>query len=127
MADTSHLAAPMEGTERTTFAGIAVDMVAVGDARMRRVVYPAGLRWSVDLQPLVGGDHCQHAHVGFLVQGRFAGAYEDGCTFDFTAPQVVAVEPGHDAWIPGDEPAILLEVDFESDTTARFGLGGHRH
>ena len=128
MGDTSHLTAPMQGTEQTTFAGIGIDSVAVGDARVRRLVYPAGLRWSVDVQPHVGGDRCQHAHVGFLVQGRLAGEYDDGCTFDYAAPQVVAVEPGHDAWIPGDEDAVLIEVDFERGTTARFGLAGHhRH
>ena len=128
MADASHLAGPMQGTDRTSFAGIETDALAVGDARVKRVVYPAGLRWSVDVRPHVGGDRCQHAHVGFLVQGRFAGAYADGCEFDFVAPQVVAVDPGHDAWVPGDEDAILLEVDFERHTTTRFGLPTeHRH
>jgi hypothetical protein len=127
MSDTSSLAAPMTGTERTTFAGIATDTVTVGDARVKRVVYPAGLRWSVDVRPLAGGEHCLHAHVGFLVQGRLAGEYADGCTFDFTAPQVVAVDPGHDAWIPGDDDAILLEVDFVRETTARFGIPAAHH
>ncbi len=128
MADLSHLATPMEGTDHTTFARIGIDAVAVGDARVKRVVYPAGLRWSVDVRPLVGGERCQHAHVGFLVQGRFAGEYADGCTFDYAAPHVVAVVPDHDAWIPGDEDAIVVEIDFERETTARFGLPeGHRH
>ena len=128
MPGTSDLAAPMEGTDRSTFAGLGIDTLKVGDVRLKRIVYPAGLRWSVDVQPHVGGERCEHAHVGFLVQGRLTGEYPDGCTFDFTAPQFVAVDPGHDAWIPGDDDAILLEVDFERDTTARLGVpDGHRH
>ena len=128
MTGTEHLTAPMEGTERSTFAGIGIDSVAVGDARVRRLVYPAGLRWSVDVQPLVGGERCLHAHIGFLVQGRFQGEYADGCTFDYVAPQILAVDPGHDAWIPGNEDAVVIEVDFERETTGRLGIPDqHQH
>ena len=30
--------------------------------------------------------------------------------------------PGHDASVPGDEPAILVEFDFQAETAHRFGL-----
>src|SRR5438876_582689 len=44
------------------------------------------------------------------------------------APQVVAIEPGHDAWVTGTEAAVLIEFDAESDTVRRFGLPPeHRH
>ena len=36
--------------------------------------------------------------------------------------------PGHDAWVIGDEPAVLIEVDYEADTIARLGLAAeHTH
>ena len=54
--------------------------------------------------------------------------YADGCTLEFAAPQVVAVEPGHDGWVVGDEPAVLIEFDFEGDTVQRIGMpDAHRH
>jgi hypothetical protein len=34
----------------------------------------------------------------------------------------VAIEPGHDGWVVGDEPAVLIEVDFERDTAKRLGM-----
>ena len=69
-----------------------------------------------------------HAHVGFLAKGRIEGRYADGCAFDFTAPAVVVIEPGHDAWVIGAEPAVLIEFDFERDTVATLGLQGqHAH
>ncbi|NTW00408.1 MAG: hypothetical protein HGA19_03770 [Oscillochloris sp.] len=40
---------------------------------------------------------------------------------DFVAPQVLVVEPGHEGWVVGDEPAVLIEFDFEKDTVQRFG------
>jgi hypothetical protein len=50
------------------------------------------------------------------------GEYEDGCTFSFVAPAALVVEPGHDAWVVGDEAAVFIGVDFEGDTAARFGV-----
>ena len=85
-------------------------------------MYPPGHRWSTNLKPLVGTEHCMHAHVGFLARGRIEGAYADGCTFEFAAPQAVVLEPGHDAWVVGDDPAVLIQFDYEGDTAERFGL-----
>jgi hypothetical protein len=122
------LFAAIPGAEHQTFGPVGIDVTTVGDARIKRVIYPAGLRWSVDLRPLVGTATCQHAHVGFLAHGALHFEYPDGCTVELHAPAVVDVAPGHDAWVPGDEPAVLIEVDYLGDTVARLGVAGdHRH
>lgn len=122
------LTAPMSGTERRDVGGAQIDVVRTGAARVRRLIYPPGFRWSQNVQPLVGADACAHAHVGFLAQGRIQGRYTDGCTFEYIAPQVMQIEPGHDAWVVGGEAAVLIEFDFERDTVARLGLRGrHEH
>jgi hypothetical protein len=121
------LLAPMSGTERRDVGGAQIDVVHAGTARVRRVVYPPGFRWSVNVKPLVESSACMHAHVGFLAKGRIQGVYVDGCTFDYSAPQVMVIEPEHDAWVVGDEAAVLIEFDFERDTVATLGLHGRHH
>jgi len=38
------------------------------------------------------------------------------------------VAPGHDAVVVGDVAAVLIEVDFETDTVNRLGLpASHQH
>ena len=74
------------------------------------------------MRPIVRSEQCRHAHVGFLARGHIQGEYEDGCTFEFVAPAAVVIEPGHDAWVVGDEPAVLIQFDYESDTARRFDL-----
>ena len=119
---------PIPGADRREVGGCTVDVVRAGDARLKRSVYPVGFRWSERMKPVVGTERCEHAHVGFLLRGRVEGEYADGCTFTFAAPCPVVIEPGHDAWVPGDEPAVLFEVDFEGETAARFGLSAeHGH
>ena len=122
------LLTPIAGADRREIGGVAIDIVRAGNGRIKRVVYPRGFRWSTHLKPTVGTDLCMHAHVGFLARGRVHGEYADGCGFEYAAPHVVVLEPGHDAWVVGDEQAILIEFDFKGDTAIRFGLRGqHVH
>jgi hypothetical protein len=32
------------------------------------------------------------------------------------------VPPGHDGWVVGNEPAVLIEFDFEGKTAEKFGI-----
>jgi hypothetical protein len=119
---TDTLLAPIPGAEHRDFAGVKLDTVRTGNARVKRSIYPVGFHWARDVKPHVGTETCQHAHVGFLARGTIHMTFADGCTLDFTAPQVVVIEPGHDGRVIGDEPAVVIEFDFESDTCARLGL-----
>ena len=92
------------------------------------MIYPTGFRWSADMKPMVATDLCMHAHVGFLARGEIHVEYADGCVAKYRAPQAVAIEPGHDGWVVGEEPAVLIEFDFEADTLGRLGMpSAHRH
>ena len=120
--------APMKGTDRRIVGGVRLEVAQAGDARVKRMIYPAGFRWSRDMKPLSGTDLCMHAHVGFLARGAIHVEYADGCVVEHKAPQVVAIEPGHDGWVVGREPAVLIEFDFERDTVRRLGMPeSHRH
>jgi hypothetical protein len=122
------LLATVPDAEHQEFGGAQIDTVRAGSVRVARLVYPPGFRWSSHMKAMVGTESCRHAHVGFLARGHIQGTYSDGCAFDFVAPSVVALEPGHDAWVVGGESAVLIQFDAEADTIRRFGLAGeHRH
>ena len=122
------LLSPMAGATRRHVGGVTIDIVRAGNGRIKRVVYPPGFRWSTHMKREVGTELCMHAHVGLLARGRVRGEYADGCTFEFVAPRVVVLEPGHDAWVVGGEPAVLIQFDAEEETAERFGLAAeHRH
>jgi hypothetical protein len=122
------LLAPIKGCEHREVGGVQLDIVRTGEGRVKRMVYPVGFHWAAHMKPIVGTDLCMHAHVGFLARGRIHVRYGDGCTAEFAAPQVIAIEPGHDGWVDGDEPAVVIEFDFERDTARRLGMPeAHRH
>jgi hypothetical protein len=122
MAAADPLLAPIKGADTREFEGVRVDVVRAGSGRIKRVIYQPGFRWSTHMKGTVGTDLCMHAHVGFIARGRIHIDYADGTTLEFVAPQVVAIEPGHDGYVVGNEPAVLIEVDFEGQTADRFGM-----
>jgi hypothetical protein len=118
----------VKGAERRTIGRVQLDVGRAGAARVKRMVYPVGFHWAVDMKPVVGTDLCMHAHVGFLARGEIHIEYADGCIVKHKAPQIVAIEPGHDGWVVGNEPVVLIEFDFERDTVKRLGMpDAHRH
>jgi hypothetical protein len=128
MAEADPLLAPVTGAERRTVGGVQLEVVRAGAGRVKRMIYPVGFRWSTHLKPVVGTDRCQHAHVGFLARGRIHVEYADGCVVELAAPQVIAVEPGHDGWVVGEQPAVVIEFDFEGRTAERLGMpAAHSH
>jgi hypothetical protein len=119
---------PIKGADHREIGGAVVDIARAGNGRVKRTVYPPGFRWSTHMRPNVETDFCMHAHVGFIARGRIEGEYADGCRFEYAAPQIVTVEPGHDAWVVGDEDAVLIEFDWEEGTARRLGLPAeHSH
>jgi len=128
MNTTNPLFAPLPGAESRTVDGVQLDVVPAGAARVKRMIYPPGFRWSKDMKPIVGTDYCQHAHVGFLACGEIHIEYTDGCVMELRAPQTVSIAPGHDGWVVGNEPVVLIEFDFGNQTVERMGMPtAHRH
>ncbi|HZD32754.1 MAG TPA: hypothetical protein VE779_13975 [Candidatus Angelobacter sp.] len=122
MTDNDVLLAPIPDADHREVGGVELDIVAVGNSRVKRVVYPVGFRWSKNMKPQVGTDLCMHAHVGFLARGRIHMEFPDGCILDFRAPQVLCIEPGHDGVVVGEEPAVVIEFDFGNETVKSLGM-----
>lgn len=127
MSTTSPLLAPMTADEHREVGGVQVDISKAGNVRVKRMIYPPGFNFDANLKAVVGTDLCMHAHVGFMAYGQINVRFADGCVVEYKAPQFVSVEPGHQGWVVGDQPAVLIEVDFEGDTVGRLGVPGHKH
>ena len=128
MSTNDRLSTPLRDSESRMIGGVQIDVVRAGAGRVKRIIYPPGFRWSKNMKPVTGTDLCMHAHVGFLAAGQVHIEYADGCTREFAAPQAMVIEPGHDGWVVGSEPAVVIEFDFERDTVERLGMpDAHRH
>jgi hypothetical protein len=117
----------MQSEEHHETGGVHVDIFRAGKARVKRMIYEPGFSWATHMGPVVGTKLCMHAHMGFMARGRMKVRFADGCEVEYKAPQFVAVEPGHEGWVVGDEPVVLIEFDFEGQTVDHLGLQAHQH
>jgi hypothetical protein len=89
-----------------------VDIVRLPGATVARFTFQPGWRWSECVRPVVGTESCQVRHLGAMVSGRLRVMHEDGTEGDVGPGDAYVIEPGHDAWVLGEEPAVAFE--FES-------------
>jgi len=122
------LFATVRGATHRYVGHVRLDVGRAGAARVKRMIYPPGFHWAKDMKPVTGTELCMHAHVGFLARGEIHIEYADGCVVEHKAPQVVAIDPGHDGWVVGKEPVVMIEFDFEGETVSRLGMPtAHSH
>jgi len=95
-----------------------VDVVKLGGTTAARITFQPGWKWSECIKPVAGTDSCQARHVGTVVSGRLHVAHDDGSEDEAGPGGVYVIEPGHDAWVVGEEPFVAFE--FEAKTAAEF-------
>ena len=86
------------------------ELVTVGDVTFGRGALQPGWRWSKCVKPLVGTEFCEASHLQYQLSGRLHVEMEDGSKMDFTAGDVVSIPPGHDAWVVGNEPVVIVDI-----------------
>ena len=82
----------------------------IGGDEVGRLVFQPGFRWSNDLKPIAKTESCEAPHFQYHVSGRLAIRMDDGTEFVAEPGDITSLPKGHDAWVVGDEPAIV--VDF---------------
>jgi len=88
-----------------------VELVKIGGGVVGRAIFEPGWRWSESVQPIAGTDSCEAPHFQFHVSGTLKVVMDDGTELECKAGDVSLLPSGHDAWVVGDEPVIV--VDFQ--------------
>jgi quercetin dioxygenase-like cupin family protein len=95
--------------ETRTFQKGSLDLVDVAGAQIGRLVLEPGWRWSDHVKPLAGTEWCEAPHFQYHVSGTLRIQMADGTELDAVAGDVTALPSGHDAWVVGDEPAVVVD------------------
>ena len=98
-----------------------VDVVRLGGTSAARFAFEPGWKWSECVKPVVGTDSCQVRHVGVVQTGRMFVRHDDGTEVEIGPGEAYLIEPGHDAWVVGDERFVGFE--FESKAAEEYARG----
>jgi hypothetical protein len=108
----------MQSTEHKTFSkpdetreflrGRA-EIVKIGAGEVGRLVFQPGWRWSNDLRPIARTQSCTAPHFQYHVSGKLGIRMDDGTEFIAGPGDVTCLPSGHDAWVVGDEPVVVVD------------------
>ena len=86
-----------------------VELINIGGATIGRAVFEPGWRWSTSVQPLAKTKSCEAPHFQYHVSGRLAIRMDDGTEFIAGPGDITSLPKGHDAWVVGDEPVVVVD------------------
>lgn len=85
------------------------ELVQLGGMTIGRATYQPGWKWSEHVGPGVGATRCHVEHVGLVVSGCAAAAFDDGTVVEMKAGDLFYIPPTpHDSWVIGDAPYVSL-------------------
>ena len=105
--------------EVRTFEKGRLEIVRIGSMTVGRASYEPGWKWSVHVGPTVGSGLCGVEHVGMVLSGTAAAAFEGGRMVELRAGDLFYIPPApHDSWVVGDERYVSLHF-LGAETYAR--------
>lgn len=108
MQETQHKSF-VEPTEVREFPNGRAEIVSIGEGEVGRLVFEPGWRWSSDLKEIAGTESCEAPHFQYHVSGRLAIRMDDGTELVAGPGDVTSLPSGHDAWVVGDEPVVVVD------------------
>jgi len=96
--------------EARTFEKGRVELVTLGGITFGRGTLQPGWKWSASVKPIVKTKSCEAPHLQYHVSGRLHVVMDDGSEQEFGPGDVSLLPPGHDAWVVGDEPVVIIDV-----------------
>lgn len=111
--------------ETRQFAGHGHAVIAsAGGLTLMRGVFEPGWRWSNDVAPIAGTPSCQTRHLGYVISGRMQVRMDDGTELTLSAGDLLDLPSGHDAWVVGNEPCVMVDFSPEATRYARGRAAG---
>ena len=95
--------------EIRTFEKGKLELLNIGGGVVGRLTLEPGWRWSKHVKPLANTDWCEAPHFQYHASGRIHIVMSDGTEFEAGPGDVTALPAGHDAWVVGNEPVILID------------------
>jgi mannose-6-phosphate isomerase-like protein (cupin superfamily) len=97
--------------EVRTFDKGKLELIKVGGSLIGRATFQPGWRWSESVKPIAKTKSCEAPHFQYQVSGTIRVKMDDGTERDVKAGEVSLIPSGHDAWVVGNEPVVM--VDFQ--------------
>jgi hypothetical protein len=86
-----------------------LDLVKIGGAVIGRATLQPGWKWSTSVQPIAKTQSCDAPHFQYHISGTLKVKMDDGTIMTCQPGQVSLLPSGHDAWVEGNEPVVVID------------------
>jgi hypothetical protein len=93
-----------------TFDKGQLELIGLGGVTFGRGTFQPGWKWSTSVKPLVHTKSCEAPHLQYHISGRLGVRMDDGSEAEFGPGDLSLLPPGHDAWVIGDEPVVVIDI-----------------
>src|SRR5688500_11178570 len=104
-----------EAEEVRSFDKGSLELVKMGGVTFGRATLQPGWKWSTCVKPIAKTESCQAPHLQYQISGRMHVVMDDGSEMEFGPGDVAQLPPGHDAWVLGDEPVVVIDITGMGD------------
>ncbi|MBA4387460.1 MAG: cupin [Verrucomicrobia bacterium] len=95
--------------EVRTFPKGQLELVKIGSGVVGRLTLQPGWRWSEHVKPIAKTEWCEAPHFQYHVSGTLHILMADGSEHDVGPDEVTRLPSGHDAWVVGNKPVVLID------------------
>ena len=96
-----------------------LELVNIDTGPVGRATFQPGWRWSEHVKPIAKTESCEAPHMGYYVSGRMKVVMDDGQEAEFGPGDFAVIPPGHDAWVVGEEPCVVVDWQGFADYAKR--------
>jgi hypothetical protein len=97
-----------------------LELIKIGGRVIGRAAFQPGWKWSTSVKPMVKTKSCEAPHFQYHVSGTLRVRMDDGTERDIKAGDVSVLPSGHDAWVIGNEPVVVVDfqgmIDYAKET-----------
>jgi hypothetical protein len=88
-----------------------LELIKIGGTTVGRAILEPGWRWATSVQPIAKTKSCEAPHFQYHLSGVLKVRMDDGTEIECRPGDVSFLPSGHDAWVVGDQPVVI--VDFQ--------------
>jgi uncharacterized RmlC-like cupin family protein len=88
-----------------------LELVMLDGISVAKATFQPGWKWTESLRDIAKTDTCQASHNNYVISGRMHVKMDDGIEKEYGPGDVAVIPPGHDAWVIGKEPCVVLDFN----------------
>ena len=101
-----------------------LELIKISGVTISRAIFEPGWRWSTSIRPIAGTKSCEMPHFQYHLSGVLKVLMDDGSEFECRSGDVTLFPAGHDAWVVGDKPVVIVDFQGMVDYAKMTSIAG---